>query len=86
MHFGERAELAAGGVDAFEDDEQVFERARQPIELPYNEGVAGAKLIEQLMQFGSVPPSTRSGLLEYPLAPGFFERADLRGGFLILGF
>ena len=36
--FGERAELAAGGLDAFEDDEQVFQRTRQPIELPHDEG------------------------------------------------
>jgi len=81
-----RAELAAGGLEAFEDDEQVFERARQTIELPHDERIAGAELIEQAVQLGPIPPSARRGLLEYFLAAGLSERADLRRGVLILGF
>jgi hypothetical protein len=35
------------------------------------------------MQLGPVPPPA-GGFLEYPLAPGLLERADLRRGLLIL--
>ena len=71
IELGKRAELAAGGLEAFKDDEQVFERARQTIELPHDEGIAGAELIEQAVQLGPIPPSARRGLLEYFLAAGF---------------
>ena len=66
-------------------DEQVLERPRQPVELPDDEGVAGAHLIEQPMQFGTIPSSAGRRFLEDFLAAGFFEHADLRRGVLIFG-
>ena len=49
---------------ALHDGEDVLERARQPVQFPDHEHVALAELIEQAMQFGTVPPSA-GGLLAY---------------------
>jgi len=68
-------------VDAFEDDEEILERAGQAIELPDNERVAAAELIEQPMQFGAVPPAAGCRLLEHLLTAGLLEGAELRRGF-----
>jgi hypothetical protein len=52
---GQRPELRAGGVDPFEDGEQVFERAGEAVEFPHDERVAGAELVEKAVKLGAVP-------------------------------
>jgi hypothetical protein len=67
--FGERAKIAAGGVDPFEDSEQILERARQAVEkLPDDECATGAELIEQPMQLGADFPLAQSPKMSTPPA------------------
>jgi hypothetical protein len=65
------AESGAGGADPLHDVQHVFERARQPVELPDNDHVALAQLVEHAVQLGPVPA---------PAGGGFFENAAAAGG------
>ena len=82
----QRSEFRAGGADPFEDGQKVFERAGQAVELPDDERVAGAELVEHLVQFGTLPPSAGRRFLEQPGASSVLERANLGRGFLGVGF
>jgi hypothetical protein len=78
--------FAPVALDPFENGQKVFERAGQAVELPDHERVAGAELIEHLVQLGTLPPSAGRGFLKQPGASGVLERANLGRGFLGLGF
>src|SRR4029077_20500307 len=51
---GDRAEAGAGGADSLHDVEYVFQRPRQAVELPDNDNITLAQLVEHAMQLGSV--------------------------------
>ena len=68
---GERLERRAGANDALRQQQQVFERPDQPIELPGTDGVAGPQVIEQPVQFGAIetpPEPTSSNTRAQPAA------------------
>lgn len=81
---GQTPKAGLGSIDLLQDVQKVLERARQAVELPDHDDVSGAKLIEQPMQLGAVPPATRSPLLEYSGCTGFLESTRLRSGRLLL--
>lgn len=83
---GQRSEFCAGDADPLEDREKVFERAGQTVELPDDERVAGAALVEHLVQLGTLPSSAGRGFLEQLRTSGILERANLGRGFLGFGF
>jgi hypothetical protein len=80
--FRKRPEFRAGGADAFENGQEVFERAGQAVELPDDERVARAELVEHLVQLGTLPSSAGRGFFEQPGASGVLERANLGRGIL----
>jgi len=75
--FSERAEAGARLFDLVEDEQQVLERARQAIEFPDGEDIAGPKPVEQAVQFGAVPAPAGDAFLIDALAAGSFEGLDL---------
>jgi len=81
-----RPEFRADDADPFENGQEVFERAGQTVELPDDERVAGAELVEHLVQLGTLPPSAGRGFLEQPGASGVLERTNLGRRILGLGF
>jgi hypothetical protein len=83
--FGERAESGAGLFDLVEDEQQVLERARQAIEFPDGEDIAGLEPVKQAMEFRPIPAATRDAFLVDALAACGFEGLDLGGGILVFG-
>ncbi len=49
---GQASKPRISGVDLLQDVQQVFEGARQAVELPNHDDVTGAKLVEKSMQLG----------------------------------
>jgi ABC-type sugar transport system substrate-binding protein len=86
-------ELAAwgGGVDrlleAAEPDvavgepsdgvDQVTKGAAEPVQFPDDQGVAGAKLVQELLEGGPVSAGAASRLGEHPVAAGTLQGVDL---------
>ena len=79
-------ELAAGGggvdrlLEATEPDpavgeagdgvDQVAQRPAQPVQLPDDQGVAGAQLVQELLEDRPVGAGAAGGLGEHPVAAG----------------
>jgi hypothetical protein len=94
-------ELAAGGggvdrlLQAAEPDatlsqlgsgvDQVPEGATEAVELPDDQGVARAQLVQDLLEDGSVGAGTAGRLVEHPVAAGTLEGVDLELGLLVGG-
>jgi hypothetical protein len=94
-------ELAAGGggvdrlLEAAEPDpalgqpsdrvDKMAQGAAEPIELPHDQGVAGAQLVQQLLEGGPVGAGAAGGLGEHPVAAGGSEGVDLELGVLVGG-
>jgi hypothetical protein len=70
---------AGDGVD------QVPQRPARPIQLPDNQGVAGAELVQDLFESGPVAAGIAGGLGEHPIAAGPLQRVDLELGLLVGG-
>ena len=83
---GEAAEACPGDLDLLHQVQEVFEAAAEPIQLPDDDHVSLAELVEHLMQLGTIPAATGGVFGEHARDPGVFERAELRGGVLVLGF
>src|SRR3546814_3545680 len=71
--FGQRAEPGAGFFNAVEDKQQVFQRPRQPVELPDGENIAGLETVEQSVEFRPIPAAARGVVLVDPGAACGFE-------------
>jgi hypothetical protein len=54
----------SGGVDVLSDVQHVLQRTRQPVELPDDDSIALAEMVEQTVQLGPIPTPARCGLLE----------------------
>src|SRR3546814_1247981 len=63
----------------------VFQRPRQPVELPDGENIAGLETVEQSVEFRPIPAAARGVFLVDPGAACGFECFDLRGGILVFG-
>jgi hypothetical protein len=70
---------AGHGVD------QVAQRAAEPVELPHHQGVAGAELVQDLLEGGPVAARAAGGLGEHPVAAGRGEGVDLEVWLLVGG-
>ena len=84
--FGQRAEAGACFLDLVQDEQQVLQRARQPVEFPDGEDIAGREPVEQAVQFGAVSATAREAFLIDALAARGLEGLDLGGGVLVFGF
>ena len=94
-------ELAAGGggvdrlLEAAEPDpavsqagdgvDQVPQGPAEPVELPDDQGVAGAELVQELLEGGAVGAGAAGGLGEHPVAAGTLQGVDLEVGLLVGG-
>jgi hypothetical protein len=76
---GNGTEARARGADPLHDVQHVLERARQAVELPDDDGIALAQMVEQSMQLWPIPTPAGRGLLEQAFATGGFERFRLQG-------
>jgi hypothetical protein len=70
---------AGNGVD------QVAERPPQPVQLPYQQGVARAELVKELLEGGAVGAGAAGGLGEDPVAAGALDGVDLEVWLLVGG-
>jgi hypothetical protein len=57
----------------------------EPVELPDHEGVAGAPLVQDLYEGGTVGAGAAGGLGEAPAATGVLEGVDLELWLLVGG-
>jgi hypothetical protein len=70
---------AGDGVD------QVAQRPAQPVQLPHHQGVAGAQLVQDVVEGGPVGPGAAGGFGEHPVAAGALEGVDLEVRLLVGG-
>jgi hypothetical protein len=94
-------ELAAGGggvdrlLQAAEPDaalgqagdgvDQVAQGAAEAVELPNDQGVTRAQLVQELLEDGAVGAGAAGGLGEHPVAAGRLQGVDLELGLLVGG-
>jgi hypothetical protein len=94
-------ELAAGGggvdrlLEAAEPDpeigqaghgvDQVAKGAAEAVQLPHDQGVTGAQLVQELLEGGAVDAGAAGRLGEHPVAAGALEGVDLEVGLLVGG-
>ena len=83
---GDRAEAGADLVDSLHDMEHVFQRPRQTVELPDDDNIAFAQLVEHAVQLGPVPAPAGGGFLEYAAAAAGAEGLGLHGIALLVAF
>ena len=83
-HLLEAAEPDAAVGQAGDGVDQVPQGAAQAVELPDDQGVAGAQLVQDLLQGGAVGAGAAGGLGEHPVAAGL-EGVDLELGLLVGG-
>ena len=77
--------MSHSGIDLLQDMKQILERAGQAVEFPDDDRIAVAQVVEQAMEFRTIPPSAGSPLLVYPCAARRLQRTDLSSGVLIAG-
>ena len=53
------------------------QRAAEPVELPDNQGVTGAELVQELLEGGPVGAGAAGRFGEHPIAAGPLQRIDL---------
>jgi hypothetical protein len=63
----------------------VTQRPAQAVGLPDDQGVAGAELVQELLEGGAVAAGAAGGLGEHPIAAGALEGVDLELGVLVGG-
>ena len=81
---GQATESRSGFPELLHDREHIAQRARQPIQLPDNDHITSAKLMEEPEELGPVLMSAGSLLAKDALAPSRFERRHLSSGVLIV--
>src|SRR5512132_4357390 len=65
--------------------DQVAQGAAEAVEFPDDQGVAGAQLVEELLEDGPVGAGAASRLGEHPVAAGAFPGIGLELGLLVGG-
>ena len=81
---GDRPEAGARLADPLHDVQHVLQRAGQAVELPDNDRVALAQVVEQAVQLRPVPAPAGGGFLEQAPATGRLERLRLQGVVLLV--
>ena len=81
---GDRPEAGARLGDPLHDVQHVLQRAGQPVELPDDDRVAFAQMVQHAVQLGPVPTPAGGGLLEHAPAAGGSERFGLQGVVLLV--
>jgi hypothetical protein len=81
----EAAEPDAAVGQAGDGVDQMTQGAAEPIQLPHDQGVAGAELVQQLLEGGAVGAGAAGGLGEHPIAAGRREGVDLELWLLVGG-
>ena len=81
----EAAEPDAAVGQAGDGVDQVPEGAAEAVEFPDDQGVAGAELVQELLEDGAVGAGAAGGLGEHPVAAGRGEGVDLELGVLVGG-
>jgi hypothetical protein len=61
-------------------------RRPQPIKLPHHQGVAGAQLVQDLLEDRAVGAGAAGRFGEHPVAAGASEGVDLEVGLLVGGW
>jgi hypothetical protein len=98
-HMEDQLAARGGGVDrlmeAVEPDaalgqsgdgvDQVAQGAAQAVEFPDDRGIAGAQLVQDLVEGGAVGAGAAGRLGEHPIAAGGLQRVDLELWLLIGG-
>ena len=82
---GQATESRSGFPELLHDREHIAQRAREPIQLPDNDNVTAAELMEEPEELGPLPTSSGSLLAEDALAARRFERRHLSRRVLIVG-
>jgi hypothetical protein len=59
--------------------------AAEPVQFPDDQGVAGAQLVEELLEGGAVGAGAAGGLGEHPIAAGLLQGVDLESRLLVGG-
>ena len=70
---------AGDGVD------QMAQGPAEAVEFPDDQGVAGAELVQELLEGGAVGAGAAGGLGEHPIAAGTLQGVDLELGLLVGG-
>jgi hypothetical protein len=63
----------------------VAQGAAEPVELPDDQGVAGAELVQDLLEDRAVGRCAAGGLGEHPVAAGAIQGVDLQTRLLVAG-
>src|SRR5215216_4345233 len=63
----------------------MSERPAEAVEFPDDQGVAGAQLVQDLLEDRAVGAGAAGGLGEHPIAAGALEGVDLELGLLVGG-
>jgi len=79
----QRPEPDAALGESMELVDEVPDGAAEPVEAPDDEGVAGAELVEELVEFGSVLQGPGHGVDEHAVAACCVERIDLQRRVLV---
>jgi hypothetical protein len=82
--FRQRPEAGMFAFDPLHDGEQILQRAGQPVEFPDHDHIFRSELVEQAVQFRTVPPAPGRGLLEELFHAGLRQGTALGGGALII--
>ena len=82
---GQRGQLAAALVQLQPQLDQVAQVARQAVELPHREGVAGAQELQRRGQLGPLGALAGAAVGEDPLAAALLQGPQLLGGVLVDG-
>src|SRR6516162_1335471 len=76
--FNRKAQKAGAGVaHPPHDVQQIFQRARKPVELPNHQHVPFPELLQGLVKFWPVPAATGGLLFENPFAADLAQRFNL---------
>jgi hypothetical protein len=81
----ETAEPDAAVGQAGDGVDQMSEGAAEAIQLPHDQGVAGAQLVQELLEGGPVGAGAAGGLGEHPAAAGALQGVDLELRVLVGG-
>lgn len=82
---GQRVEADLAMLQLLDGLDKLLERTRQPVELPHDERVARAQIVERCNELRPVTLRAGRGFLENPCASGLGQSLALQGWILVAG-